>query len=76
MYGIKEFAAIITPPHATVLAVGAGERRVVATDGGPAIATLMTVTLSADHRVLDGATAAKLLTSFKQNIENPESICP
>jgi pyruvate dehydrogenase E2 component (dihydrolipoamide acetyltransferase) len=71
MYGIKDFAAVINPPHATILAVGAGEKRVVVKDSAPAIATLMTVTLSTDHRAVDGALGAELLAAFKQCIENP-----
>jgi pyruvate dehydrogenase E2 component (dihydrolipoamide acetyltransferase) len=71
MFGIKDFAAVINPPHATILAVGAGERRVIVKDGTPAVATLMTVTLSTDHRAVDGALGAELLAAFKQCIENP-----
>jgi pyruvate dehydrogenase E2 component (dihydrolipoyllysine-residue acetyltransferase) len=71
MYGIKDFAAVINPPHATILAVGTGEKRVIVKDGAPAVATLMTVTLSTDHRAVDGALGAELLATFKQCIENP-----
>jgi pyruvate dehydrogenase E2 component (dihydrolipoyllysine-residue acetyltransferase) len=71
MYGIKDFAAVINPPHATILAVGTGEKRVIVKDGAPAVATLMTVTLSTDHRAVDGALGAELLAAFKQCIENP-----
>lgn len=71
MFGIKEFSAIINPPHATILAVGAGEKRVVVKDGAPAVATVMTVTLSTDHRAVDGALGAELLAAFKALIENP-----
>ena len=71
MFGIKEFAAIINPPHATILAVGAGEKRVVVKGGAPAVATCMTVTLSTDHRAVDGALGAEFLAAFRQLIENP-----
>jgi len=71
MYGIKHFSAIINPPHATILAVGAGEQRVMVKDGAPAVATLMTVTLSTDHRAVDGALGAELLATFKTLIESP-----
>jgi pyruvate dehydrogenase E2 component (dihydrolipoamide acetyltransferase) len=71
MYGVRNFAAILNPPQATILAVGAAERRVVVRDGAPAVATVMTVTLSADHRAVDGATAAQLLSKFKALIEEP-----
>lgn len=75
MYGTKEFAAIINPPHAGILAVGAATKRpVVAEEGGVEVATVMTVTLSADHRVLDGALAAEWLAAFVRRIENPLSI--
>ncbi|ACA20185.1 pyruvate dehydrogenase complex dihydrolipoamide acetyltransferase [Methylobacterium sp. 4-46] len=71
MYGIKEFGAVINPPHGTILAVGAGEARVVARNGAPAVVQAMTVTLSCDHRVVDGALGAELLAAFKSLIENP-----
>ncbi|MGV6875154.1 pyruvate dehydrogenase complex dihydrolipoamide acetyltransferase [Pseudochelatococcus sp. B33] len=71
MFGIRDFSAIINPPHATILAVGAGEKRVVVKDGAPAVATVMTVTLSTDHRAVDGALGAELLAAFKPLIENP-----
>jgi pyruvate dehydrogenase E2 component (dihydrolipoamide acetyltransferase) len=71
MYGIKHFSAIINPPHATILAVGAGEQRVVVKDGAPAVATMMSVTLSTDHRAVDGALGAELLAAFKSLIEAP-----
>jgi pyruvate dehydrogenase E2 component (dihydrolipoamide acetyltransferase) len=75
MYGTKEFSAIINPPHAGILAVGAATRRpVVADDGSLIAASVMTVTLSADHRVLDGAIAAQWLAAFVRRIENPLSI--
>jgi pyruvate dehydrogenase E2 component (dihydrolipoamide acetyltransferase) len=71
MYGIEEFAAVINPPHATILAVGTGEPRAVVRDGKLAIATRMTVTLSTDHRAVDGALGAELLRAFRGYIESP-----
>jgi pyruvate dehydrogenase E2 component (dihydrolipoyllysine-residue acetyltransferase) len=74
MYGIEEFAAVINPPHATILAVGAGEQRAVVRDGKLAIATQMKVTLSTDHRAVDGALGAELIGAFKGYIESPVSM--
>ena len=71
MFGTKSFSAIINPPQATILAVGAAEQRVVVKDGTPAVATLMGVTLSCDHRAVDGVLGAKLLAAFKDLIEKP-----
>jgi len=71
MYGIKDFAAVINPPHATILAVGAGEERAVVRNSALAVATIMTVTLSTDHRSVDGALGAEMLGAFKKLIENP-----
>ncbi|MER8481123.1 pyruvate dehydrogenase complex dihydrolipoamide acetyltransferase [Mesorhizobium sp. M1322] len=71
MFGIKDFAAVINPPHATILAVGAGEERAVVKNGEIKIATIMSVTLSTDHRAVDGALGAELLVAFKRMIENP-----
>ncbi len=72
MYGVREFSAIINPPHATILAVGAVQRRPVeAADGSVKFVSQMTVTLSCDHRVVDGALGAELLSVFKQMIESP-----
>jgi pyruvate dehydrogenase E2 component (dihydrolipoamide acetyltransferase) len=72
MFGVKDFAAVINPPHATILAVGAGEKRpVVGPDGALAVGTVMTVTLSTDHRAVDGALGAELLQAFRRLIENP-----
>jgi pyruvate dehydrogenase E2 component (dihydrolipoamide acetyltransferase) len=71
MFGIKDFAAVINPPHATILAVGAGEERAVVKGGEVKIATVMSVTLSTDHRAVDGALGAELLGAFKRIIENP-----
>jgi pyruvate dehydrogenase E2 component (dihydrolipoamide acetyltransferase) len=71
MYGVSSFFAVINPPQATILAVGAAQKRIVARDEGAANAMVMTVTLSSDHRAIDGATAAKLLAAFKRGIEEP-----
>jgi len=72
MYGVREFSAIINPPHATILAVGAGTRRPVETaDGSIAFVAQMTATLSCDHRVVDGAVGAELLAAFRHFIEHP-----
>ena len=71
MFGVKDFAAIVNPPHATILAVGAGEQRVIVKGGQPAVATVMSVTLSTDHRAVDGALGAELLAAFKGYIEKP-----
>ncbi|TIR15364.1 MAG: pyruvate dehydrogenase complex dihydrolipoamide acetyltransferase, partial [Mesorhizobium sp.] len=71
MFGIKDFAAVINPPHATILAVGAGEERAVVRNGEITTATIMSVTLSTDHRAVDGALGAELLGAFKRMIENP-----
>lgn len=71
MYGIRSFDAVINPPHATILAVGAGEQRPVVRDGRLEVATVMSVTLSCDHRVVDGALGAALLSAFKGFIEEP-----
>ncbi|WP_089175412.1 pyruvate dehydrogenase complex dihydrolipoamide acetyltransferase [Bosea sp. AS-1] len=71
MFGVKDFAAVVNPPHATILAVGAGEPRVIVKGGQPAVATVMSVTLSTDHRAVDGALGAELLQAFKGYIEKP-----
>jgi pyruvate dehydrogenase E2 component (dihydrolipoamide acetyltransferase) len=71
MFGIKDFSAVINPPHATILAVGAGEERAVVKKGQVVAATIMSVTLSTDHRAVDGALGAELLGAFKRMIENP-----
>ena len=71
MYGVKDFAAIINPPQSCILAVGAGEQRPVVKDGALAVATVMTCTLSADHRSVDGAVGAQFLAAFKRMIEEP-----
>ena len=74
MYGVRDFAAIINPPQAGILAVSAGEQRPVVKTGALAIATVMTLTLSVDHRVIDGALAAEFLQALKRNIEDPLSL--
>ena len=74
MFGIKNFSAVINPPHATILAVGAGEERAIVRGGKIEVANLMSVTLSTDHRAVDGALGAELLAAFQQMIENPVSM--
>ncbi len=74
MYGIREFTAVINPPHAGILAVGAGEQRAIVRDGKVEIATVMTVTMSCDHRVIDGATGARFLQAFKTFVEDPAAM--
>ncbi len=71
MYGIKDFTAVINPPQSTILAVGAGEERAVVRNGRLAGATIRSVTLSCDHRAVDGALGAELVSAFKKLIENP-----
>jgi pyruvate dehydrogenase E2 component (dihydrolipoamide acetyltransferase) len=72
MFGIDNFDAIINPPHAAILAVGAGAKKpVVGEDGEVKVATVMSTTLSVDHRVIDGALGANLLNAIKDNLENP-----
>jgi pyruvate dehydrogenase E2 component (dihydrolipoamide acetyltransferase) len=71
MFGIKDFCAVINPPHATILAVGAGEQRAVVKNGAVVPATVMSVTLSTDHRAVDGALGAELLAAFRGYIEKP-----
>jgi pyruvate dehydrogenase E2 component (dihydrolipoamide acetyltransferase) len=75
MFGIDNFDAIINPPHAAILAVGAGAKKpVVGEDGELKVATVMSTTLSVDHRVIDGALGANLLNAIKDNLENPMSM--
>jgi pyruvate dehydrogenase E2 component (dihydrolipoamide acetyltransferase) len=71
MYGIKDFAAVINPPHATILAVGSGIEKPVVRDGQVTIRTIMSCTLSTDHRAVDGALGAELMDAFKTMIEKP-----
>ena len=74
MFGVKNFTAVINPPQSTILAVGAGEPRIVARNGAAAVATIMTVTLSCDHRAVDGALGATLLAAVKRFIEHPAAM--
>ena len=74
MYGVTNFSAIINPPQAGILAVSAGEQRAVVVDGALAVATVMTCTLSVDHRIVDGALAAEWIASFKGFVEDPLSL--
>lgn len=74
MFGVEEFSAIINPPQSTIFAIGAGEERIVPIEGKPEIATMMSVTLSCDHRAIDGATGAQLLAAFKAIIQDPMRI--
>jgi pyruvate dehydrogenase E2 component (dihydrolipoamide acetyltransferase) len=74
MFGVKDFQAIINPPQACILAVGAGIEQPIVKDGGIMIGTVMSVTLSVDHRAVDGAVGAEFLQVFKQYIENPVSM--
>ena len=74
MFGVKQFTAIINPPQAAILAVGAGEKRPVVKDGVLAVATVMTCTLSVDHRVADGALGAEWMAVFKGIVEDPLSL--
>jgi pyruvate dehydrogenase E2 component (dihydrolipoamide acetyltransferase) len=74
MFGVSHFAAIINPPQAAILAVSAGQQRPVVKDGQLAIATVMTCTLSVDHRVVDGALGAEWLAAFKAIVEDPLSL--
>src|SRR5215468_10229624 len=74
MFGIREFAAVINPPQGAILAVGAGEQRPIVKENALAIATMMSCTLSVDHRVVDGAIGAEFLAAFKKLIEDPLSM--
>ena len=71
MYGIKDFTAVINPPQSSILAVGTGEDRAVVRNGQIVVTSMMSVTLSCDHRAIDGALGAELITAFKKLIENP-----
>jgi len=71
MYGIRNFDAVINPPHGSILALGAGEKRPVVRDGALAAATILTVTLSVDHRAIDGALGATFLSAFREYVEDP-----
>jgi len=74
MFGVKDFAAIINPPQGCILAIGAGQQRAVVKDGALAVATVMSCTLSVDHRVVDGAVGAQFLAAFKKLIEYPAAM--
>ena len=74
MFGIKQFTAIINPPHSTILAVGAGEQRAVVRDGVLAVGTVLSATLSCDHRAIDGALGAEVIAAFRHLVENPMSM--
>jgi pyruvate dehydrogenase E2 component (dihydrolipoamide acetyltransferase) len=74
MFGVSEFSAIINPPQAAILAVATGAKRPVVKDGALAIATVMTCTISVDHRVVDGALGARWLREFKSIVEEPLSL--
>ncbi|AOW46088.1 pyruvate dehydrogenase complex dihydrolipoamide acetyltransferase [Acetobacter ascendens] len=74
MYGVKDFAAIVNPPQAAILAIAAGKKQAVVKENELAIATVMTVTLSVDHRVVDGAAAARWLSAFRAAVESPLSL--
>ncbi len=74
MYGVSDFAAVINPPQAAILAVAAGQQRAVVKNGALAIATMMTCTLSVDHRVVDGALGAEWLAEFRKVMEDPLSL--
>lgn len=74
MYGVEAFSAILNPPHSGILAVGGASQRPVVIDGELAVGTVMSVTLSADHRVIDGAVAAQWMAAFTRRIENPLTI--
>src|SRR5262249_56465473 len=72
--GIEEFGGVINPPHATILAVGTGEERAVVRDGKLAVATQMKLTLSTDHRAVDGALGSELMGAIKQYLESPTAV--
>ncbi|GAB2178964.1 pyruvate dehydrogenase complex dihydrolipoamide acetyltransferase [Dongia sp. agr-C8] len=74
MFGVKSFSAIINPPQATILAIGAGEQRAVVKNGQLAVATVMSATLAVDHRAVDGALGAELLAAFKRLVESPAAM--
>jgi pyruvate dehydrogenase E2 component (dihydrolipoamide acetyltransferase) len=74
MFGVEEFSAIINPPQAAIFALGAAQPRPTVLDGQVVIATLMTCTLSVDHRAIDGGVAARLLSAFKSIVEMPRQV--
>jgi pyruvate dehydrogenase E2 component (dihydrolipoamide acetyltransferase) len=71
MYGVEEFSAILNPPQSGILAVGAAKESAIVVHGALSVGTVMTVTLSADHRVVDGAVASEWMAEFVALIENP-----
>jgi pyruvate dehydrogenase E2 component (dihydrolipoamide acetyltransferase) len=74
MLGIRSFTSILNPPHGCILSVGAAEQRMIVRDGAPVVAWMMTVTLTCDHRAVDGAIGAQLLTAFREVIESPVAL--
>jgi pyruvate dehydrogenase E2 component (dihydrolipoamide acetyltransferase) len=74
MFGMRNFTAVINPPQSAIIAIGAGEERAVVRDGKIVVATIMTVTMGCDHRVVDGATGARFLQTFKSFVEEPASM--
>jgi pyruvate dehydrogenase E2 component (dihydrolipoamide acetyltransferase) len=74
MFGMKHFTAVINPPQSAILAIGAGEERPLVKDGKIVAGTVMTVTMSCDHRVIDGATGARFLQTFKAFVEEPAAM--
>ena len=74
MYGIKQFDAIINPPQGAILAVGAGEQRAVVKNGALSVATVISLTLSSDHRIIDGAVAAQFMSVLKGFLEQPATM--
>ena len=74
MFGVKQFDAIINPPQGAILAIGAGEQRPVVRNGQLAVATVVTLSLSSDHRVIDGAVAARFMAALKQYLEQPATM--
>lgn len=74
MLGIRSFTSILNPPHGCIMSVGAAEQRMIVRDGAPVVAWMMTVTLTCDHRAVDGAIGARLLTAFREVIESPVAL--
>ena len=72
MFGIKHFEAIINPPQGAILAIGGAIEKIIASEGKPLSANLMSVSLSCDHRVIDGAVGAKFLQALRKHVEEPE----
>jgi pyruvate dehydrogenase E2 component (dihydrolipoamide acetyltransferase) len=74
MFGIHSFGSILNPPHGCILSVGAIERRVVVVHDRPSVASMLTVTLTCDHRVVDGVVGARWLAAFKELVESPAKL--